>query len=98
VRIQDRARGGVTIVKVEPGSPASRAGLRRGDVVVGFSGHGLARQVSDIHRASELISLVRSANAGDHALVIIERSGAKRSVRATLERMPHRLVCDTSGR
>ena len=98
VRIQNRGSGGVTIVKVEPLSPASRAGLRPGDVVVGFSGSGLARQVSDVHRASELISLVQSASAGDHALVIIERSGAKRAVRATLELMPRRLFCDPPRR
>jgi S1-C subfamily serine protease len=41
--------GGVFVVSVEGGSPASRAGLRDGDIIVGFGGepvHGL----DDLHR------------------------------------------------
>ncbi len=40
---------GMLVVAVEPGSPASRAGLQEGDVVVAFSGQPVAG-IDDLHR------------------------------------------------
>jgi len=40
---------GLMVVHVESGSPAERAGLREGDVVVGFD-NGAVRGVDDLHR------------------------------------------------
>jgi S1-C subfamily serine protease len=40
---------GVLIVSVEPNSPAQRAGLSEGDIVVGFDSQAIAR-IDDLHR------------------------------------------------
>jgi len=40
---------GLLVLGVEPGSPASRAGLREGDIVVEFNGHAIAG-IDDLHK------------------------------------------------
>ncbi|MGH9725778.1 MAG: S1C family serine protease [Candidatus Acidiferrales bacterium] len=43
------AEHGVLIVGMEPGSPAGRAGLREGDVIVAFSGKSVSG-IDELHR------------------------------------------------
>ncbi|MEA3208535.1 MAG: hypothetical protein QOE70_1592 [Chthoniobacter sp.] len=50
------AERGVQVAEIEPGSPASLAGLRPGDVIVGFKGEPIAT-IDDLHKrlvASEI--------------------------------------------
>jgi S1-C subfamily serine protease len=50
---QDR---GVLVAEIEPNSPAGRAGLQRGDIIVGFKGH-VIKSIDDLHKrlvASEI--------------------------------------------
>jgi S1-C subfamily serine protease len=50
---QDR---GVLVAEIEPHSPGERAGLQRGDIIVGFKGHAI-RSIDDLHKnlvASEI--------------------------------------------
>jgi S1-C subfamily serine protease len=59
---------GLLVVAVEPGSPASRAGLREGDIVVEFNGQPIAG-IDDLHKhltgghvgARSLITFIRNA-------------------------------------
>jgi S1-C subfamily serine protease len=37
------------VVGIEPNSPAGRAGLREGDLIVDFNGHAIA-SVDDLHK------------------------------------------------
>ena len=37
------------VIGVEPGSPASRGGLREGDLIVEFDGHAIAG-IDDLHK------------------------------------------------
>jgi S1-C subfamily serine protease len=40
---------GILVASIEPGSPAQRAGLREGDVIVGYDDHPIAG-IDDLHR------------------------------------------------
>lgn len=88
VRINDHAATGAHVLSVEPDSPAQRAGLQPGDVIVGFGRGHCSQQVKDVNSANDLVRLVQRAEVGDRALVMIERDGTTISIRATLEHMP----------
>ena len=60
-----------------PGSPAQKAGLRGGDVIIEFDG-------KRINTPEELIVLVRSKNVGDRVTLVFIRNGAKKSVSLNL--------------
>lgn len=59
-------QGGVVITAVEPGSAASRAGLREHDVIVSFDGEPVRRPV-------DVVRLVRSHAPGDQARLTVSR-------------------------
>lgn len=92
VRIQDltpplatglglaEARGAI-VSQVEEGSPASRAGLRRRDVVIRFDG-------AAIDGANDLRNRVAGTLPGTDSTVEILRDGAPRSIRVHLGRRP----------
>ena len=87
LRLARRAHGldgksGVLVTGVEPDSPAERAGLKTGDVVVGFDGQAVTG-IDDLHRllvterigARTTIALLRNADKLELAIVPTE-SGA----------------------
>jgi membrane-associated protease RseP (regulator of RpoE activity) len=98
VRISDHPDTGAHVLSVEPGSPAQRAGLQPGDVIVGLGRGNCSKQVKDVDTANDLVRLVRSAEVGDRALVVIKREGTRLSMRATLEHMPSHIVRGVYGR
>jgi len=69
---------GVRITAVRDGSPAERAGLRGGDVIVGFGG----RDVGDLYA---LTWALRAHAPGDTVEVVVLREGERRTFRAVLE-------------
>lgn len=69
---------GVVIENVSEASPAAKAGLQKGDVIVGFSGERV-RSVTQITR------LVRETPAGRKVAVEIVRGGQTRTVEVTPE-------------
>jgi putative serine protease PepD len=60
-----------------PGSPAEKAGLRGGDIVIALDG-------KPITGPEELIVTVRSKNVGDVVTVTYTRNGVERTVSVTL--------------
>jgi hypothetical protein len=69
---------GVKISGVRPGSPADRAGVRAGDVIVRFAG-------VTVETLEDLTSALRSHRAGDRVNVLVVRDGEAREVQAVLE-------------
>ena len=60
-----------------PGSPAEKAGLRGGDIVIALDG-------KPINAPEELIVSVRSKNVGDVVTVTYKRNGVEKTVSVTL--------------
>ena len=74
----DPERPGVKIGGVRPGSPAEKAGVQAGDVLVRFAGVTL-RTLDDLTFA------LRGRRPGDRVDVIVLRDGRERALAATLE-------------
>jgi len=72
---------GVVIAYVYPGSPAQKAGLREGDVILKLDDRKM-------ETTSQLQSEVRSHKAGDRVILQIWRDRATRYVTVTLGEMP----------
>jgi serine protease DegQ len=70
--------GGAVIARVEPGSPAERAGLRAGDVVV---------EIDDrpVRGASDLRNRIGLLRAGTEVRMRVLRNGREQSVNARIE-------------
>ena len=76
----DEARG-VVVTNVEPGSPAEKAGLQVGDVILSYNGDALKD-------ANDLPRLVAQTKPGEQAKIGILRQGKERSVTAQVGEMP----------
>ena len=68
---------GAKVRSVETGSPAEKAGLKGGDVVVRFDGEA-------VRSASQLARLVRETPAGRSVPIEVTRGGARQTLTATL--------------
>jgi serine protease Do len=64
---------GALISGVEPGSPAEKAGLKSGDVVLGVNG-------KEINQLSELSGAIAATKPGNNARLQVWRDGKKRDV------------------
>jgi Do/DeqQ family serine protease len=69
-------RGGL-VGEVEPGSPAERAGIRKGDVIVAFNG-------TPVPDGNSLRNMIASTQPGTEVTLTIFRDGHEQQVRATL--------------
>ena len=68
---------GVRITGVRPGSPAEKAGVQAGDVIVKFAG-------VDVKTLEDLTFALRARRPGDEVQVIVLRDGQERAVQAVL--------------
>jgi serine protease Do len=75
-RGMDRARGAI-VVEVTDGSPAARAGIRRGDIIMRYDGR-------DIVQLSDLSRFVALTEAGKVVNVDIVRDGRPRTLRVEI--------------
>src|SRR6201993_929279 len=70
---------GAVIARVEPGSPAERAGLRTNDLVIAVNG-------APMRSGTELRNRVGLSRIGDEVELTIERAGTERNVAVRIER------------
>jgi S1-C subfamily serine protease len=82
--------GGARVERVQAGSPAARAGLRPGDLIVSLGGV----RVGD---ASSLAAAVGSHKPGQTVVVRYLRGGARRTTHATLAQHPTTVLPSGSG-
>lgn len=68
---------GVLIYQLTPGGSALKAGIRRGDIIIGFNGE----EISDSEDLAEEISKVKP---GDEVIVKVDRGGEKMDIRVTM--------------
>jgi serine protease Do len=76
----NQARGAL-VEKVESGSPAEKAGVAKGDVIVGFDGE-------TVRSAAELSRLVRETPPGREVSIEVSRQGSSKQLTATVEQRP----------
>jgi serine protease Do len=69
---------GALVDKVEPDSPAAKAGLQKGDVITEFAGER-------VRSVAELTRLVRETPTGRSVEIRVRRNGAMQTLNATLE-------------
>ena len=72
---------GVLVAGVEPGSPAEKAGVQRGDVILKYDG-------KPVESAHELPRLVAASKPGTAAALEVWRQGASRNLDVTLGEFP----------
>jgi serine protease Do len=80
--VEGDARG-AKVRTVEPESPAEKAGLQDGDVILRFDG-------ADVRSARQLVRLVGETPAGRVVPIEVKRAGATRTLTATLGERDHR--------
>ncbi|MGQ9855308.1 MAG: Do family serine endopeptidase [Fervidobacterium sp.] len=72
---------GVYVSQVEKGSPAEKAGIKEGDVIVKFNG-------TAVESAEELTSMTRNYTPGTKVKLTINRSGKEQVIEVTLGTLP----------
>jgi S1-C subfamily serine protease len=74
--------GPATLLEVVPGSPAAKAGLAAGDVVVGV-------ERERVHTAAEALSVLGSRWEGDRVRLALRRDGRTREAAVVLGARPN---------
>jgi serine protease Do len=72
-------KGGATVLEVTKGSPAEKAGIRKGDVITKVN-------ESKIESPESLYETVHNFKPGDKVKIVFTRDGKEQSVMATLEK------------
>lgn len=79
VTLEDREQPGAVVKEVRPDTPAAKAGLQPGDVIVRYQG-------DRVEGAAALARMVRETPAGRHIEIEVERNGSTQTLSATLEK------------
>lgn len=82
---------GAMVAQVISGSPAERAGLQQGDVILGYNG-------SEIDAVRDLPRLVAGTPAGESAEVRIHRGGEIQTITVDIAKMEPQQVAEASDR
>jgi serine protease Do len=68
---------GALVAEVNPGSPAQKGGIERGDIIIEFNGH-------PIHEMNELPRMVADTPPGSKATVKVLRNGKEKTLHLTI--------------
>jgi serine protease Do len=82
---------GVVVVQLEKGSPAEKAGIRQGDVILSFNG----KPVED---PAELPRAVAATKPGEKAAVEVWRNGKRERLNVTVGESPNESVASGPGK
>ena len=69
---------GVLLDGAKPGTPADKAGLKKGDLLVRFGSH-------EIRNIYDFVNALKLSKPGDEVDVVVERDGERVTLHATLE-------------
>lgn len=81
--VEKSASAGYVVTGVAAGSPADRAGFRKGDVLVAFNGIALTEGNKDALKKAKKQNAV-----GSKVTYTVSRAGAQRQIAATLAEVP----------
>src|SRR5205085_2697952 len=81
IRVEDGKDRGVVVRSVEPNSPAAKAGLKDGDVILQFN-------KEDIAGALQFTRLVRETPVGRKVEIKVQRDNGDQTLQVTTERLP----------
>lgn len=81
--LQRTPTGAVTVAEIAGGSPAAKAGLKKGDIVTAVNGYDLADSKERAECASKA-----SCNVGSSVTYTIQRGKSTKTVKVKLEQMP----------
>jgi membrane-associated protease RseP (regulator of RpoE activity) len=87
---EEGKEGGVVVKQVEEGSPAARAGIEAGDVIMSFN----SRKVRTV---KELAADINGASPGDRVRICIMRGEIRKTLYPVLESPPRPAVSLTAG-
>ena len=76
---------GVLVSRLHPGSPSTRAGIRRGDIVASVDGRS-------VKNAQELFEMLKGLTANQTLRLTLYRDGESRVVSAIAEELPQTMV------
>jgi serine protease Do len=79
--MQLEAHQGALVAEVTPGSPAAKAGIHQGDIIVEFNGEA----VKDAH---DLPAVVAKTPVGENATLTLRRAGKTQTVPVTVAKLP----------
>ncbi len=72
---------GALVAEVVPGSPAERAGIRTGDVIVGIEG-------DEVHHVKDLTRLVADVRSGEEVKIEVWREGTRETLDVVIGETP----------
>ncbi|WP_045119112.1 PDZ domain-containing protein [Haliangium ochraceum] len=88
VQMVSARESGARVLAVTPRSPADRAGIRAGDVIVSAGSASCVNRLRDVDVASDLVRIVRQHAPGDDIGVRLLRGEDELVMRAELGKMP----------
>lgn len=81
---------GALVAEVNPGTPAEKAGIQRGDIIIEFNGH-------KIHEMNELPRLVAETAPGSAATVKVLREGKEKTFKLTVTELTDEKLAQAPG-